>query len=458
MPGAGPRVSGWLLVGPALALVILLAPLFLIGGGTGADQEQGRLCRMLLPALVPEQEGIRVLGTARGPGSSMALDFKAGPEPTRMRRLTCRFGGIGYSAAKRDLITVTLDGEALGEAALYFLKQGWLESAEAITADPGAPRGAAMLALPRGAALALQHLVGGLPRLGILALLALATALIYGLIGRINLAFGEFAASGGITASLAIAALALTVTENPLLVAPLAVFAALATGAGHGWVMGRAVLVPLSRQSGQPLIVAGVGLLVAVQEGLRLAQGTGTRWLPPVAGEPIRLAVAPDFEVLAQPRLLGTALIAALVVLAVLGLMRASRFGRAWRASADDPFAASLCGIDPRGLLVATSALATALAALAGAIITLNYGGMNFAGGTMIGLTALIAAILGGIGSLGGAVAGAIAIGLFQIGWSALQPIAHWELATFALLTIALVLKPEGLLGHAAGPERKAGP
>jgi branched-chain amino acid transport system permease protein len=410
---------------------------------------------MLLPALVPEDEGIAILAERRLPEAGLGVDFRLGAEGAA-RRIACRFGGIGYSAAKRDLVAVELDATPLGEATLWFLKARWLESAESIRADPGPPRaGAAPIALPQPAALALQHLIGGLPRLVILALLALATALIYGLIGRINLAFGEFAAMGGIAASLVVALLATTGADATGLAPLAALLAVLALTAAHGAAMGRAILWPLARHQGQPLIVAGLGVLVAVQEGLRLAQGSGTRWLPPGLGEIRRIATTPGFEVVVQPALLATGLAAALGIAGLLAAMRRSAFGRTWRASADDPLAAALCGIDPRRLLIRTSALATALAGLAGALVTLNYGGMNHAGGTALGLTALIAAILGGVGSLGGAVAGAVAIGLFQIGWSALLPIAQGELATFALLTIAMVLKPGGFFGHADGAQRK---
>lgn len=458
MAGAKAGRSAWFLLAPVVGLILLIIPLFLVfmAGNPGADAEQARLCRQLIPALFPEAAGIRVLDSERGTGSAMHVTFRVGGE-ARDHLMTCRFGGVGYSAAKRDLVSVVLDGTGIGEATFFFLKERWLETQDAAIADPGPPgRGEALIALPRPAALAMQHLIGGLPRLGILALLALATALIYGLIGRINLAFGEYAALGGIASSMIVVILTLFEFTSPAIAGLVAILGALALTALHGGVMGRAILWPLSLGKGQPLLVAGVGMLVVVQEGLRLAQGAGTLWLPPVDGEAIILAAAPDFAVMAHPRLLAMAALDWAAILAVLYIMHRTAFGRAWRASADDPFAAALCGIDPRGLLIAVSALATMLAGLAGATIALNYGGIHFSGGTMLGLTGLIAAILGGIGSLGGAVLGALAIWLFQIGWSAMQKIAHWELATFTLLTIALVLKPGGFFGFADGAQRKA--
>jgi branched-chain amino acid transport system permease protein len=450
-----PRALPWLALAPLIGLALILIPLLLIGLPRG-DAEQGRLCRQLIPALLPVEKGIEVTNIEGGTGAAVHVAFRLAGE-ARDRLITCRFGGAGYSAAKRDLVAIILDGRGIGETAFYFLKERWLETPDAILADPGPPgRGKGWITVSNPAALALQHLVGGLPRLGILGLLALATALIYGLIGRINLAFGEFAALGGIATSLVVVILTIGGVGNPALAGLTGLVGALALGGLYGAAMGRVVLWPLSTGKGQPLLVAGVGLLVSVQEGLRLAQGAGTLWLPPVDGEAIILAWAPDFPVMAHPRLLLMAALDGLAILITLVVMDRTPFGRAWRASADDPFAASLCGIDPKRLLIAVSALATLLASLAGATIALNYGGMHFSGGTMLGLTGLIAAILGGIGSLGGAVLGAVAIWLFQIGWSATQKIAHWELATFTLLTIALVLKPGGFFGFADGAERKA--
>lgn len=438
-------------------LLLGLIGLALAGCAPSLDAEQARLCRMLLPALFSESEGIRVISSeAASNRRSVHIAFEAGPAPTRSQLLSCRFGGTGYSAAKRDLVAVTVNGRGLGESQLWFLRMRWLESAHAVLADPGPPRVAGGWDLDRRMALILQHAIGGLPRIGILALLALATALIYGLIGRINLAFGEFAAMGGILASLSLLIFGEgEVVPLPMLAA-LTLIIVLSTGWLAGSAVGQTILAPLAQGRGMPILVAGVGLMIAVQEGLRLAQGSGTLWLPPVGGEAIVIAESAGFTVMAHPRLLAMVAVDAVAIIATLWVMTRSRFGRAWQAVADDPLAAQLLGVDPTQVLILTSALATALAALAGATISLNYGGMHFAGGTMLGLTALIAAILGGIGSLHGAVFGAVVIAAVQVMWQALHSIEHWELASFTLLTLALILRPGGFFGYADGAQRKA--
>jgi branched-chain amino acid transport system permease protein len=436
-----------------------LLPLLLLlctglAGCSSLDAEQSRLCRMLLPALYSQSEGISVISSEGGSeGRAVHVAFRAGETE---RLLTCRFGGAGYSAAKRDLVAVQIDGVGLSESQLWFLKERWLETGDAVLSDPGPPDRQGMIHLSRETAVALQHAIGGLPRLGILSLLALATALIYGLIGRINLAFGEFAAMGGILCTMALIVFAKVGYQNPVVMAVLAITVVLATASLAGNAVGSLILAPLSLRGGQPMLVAGVGLLLMVQEGLRLAQGSGTLWLPPVGGETIILASAPGFNVHIHPRLIAMVVMNFTAIVGVLVLMARSSFGREWRAIADDPVAAELYGIDPVRVLVITSALATMLAALAGATISLNYGGMNFAGGTVLGITALIAAILGGIGSLSGAILGALVIGSFQITWLALQRIEHWELASFTIVTLALILRPGGFFGYADGAERKA--
>ncbi|MGL5446783.1 MAG: branched-chain amino acid ABC transporter permease [Rhabdaerophilum sp.] len=439
-----------------LRLITALFPLILASCGPSLDAEQSRLCRMLLPALFSIEDGLVVLESEGVSERAAHITFRAGAEGSRLRLLSCRFGGTGYSAAKRDLVAVTLDGIGLGEAQMWFLKERWLESQIAIQTDPGPPIGErGWLETSRGTANALQHAIGALPRLTILTLLALATALIYGIIGRINLAFGEFAAMGGMVMTITVSLLAAMFAGAPGMIESLALLAVLVTTALWGHVTGKHVLSPLAIRGGQPILVAGVGLLMAVQEGLRLAQGARNALLPPVGSGGLILASAGDFNVIVSPRFVSIAVTGALMIGFVLIYMRRSHFGMAWRAIADDPEAARLIGLNPRSTLIAASLLATALAGLAGAFITLFWGGMSFSGGTMLGLTGLMAAILGGIGSLGGAVIAALAIGVVQAGWMAIFPIEHWELVSFTILTLVLVLKPGGFFGYADGAERR---
>jgi branched-chain amino acid transport system permease protein len=137
--------------------------------------------------------------------------------------------------------------------------------------------------------------------------------------------------------------------------------------------------------------------------------------------------------------------------LGVLVLLGRSRFGRCWRAFADDPRAAALFGVSPARLLAATFLLAGLLAGLAGWIVAVYYGNVGFAMGTVLGLKALVAAVVGGIGSVPGAFLGGILVGLVETLWSAYFDIAMREVVVYAILVAVFVLRPGGLLGF-SGP------
>ena len=340
----------------------------------------------------------------------------------------------------------------MGESRLLFLRRFWLESAEAQFADPEPVAGAARA--PRVApalAYAIQQGANALPLAAITALLAAAYALVYGLVGRINLAFGELAAAGGYAALFG---LVLGAGSGPLAALALGGLLAVSAALWHGVAAGAAVFAPLHRATGQQALVATVGLSLFLQEYLRLTQGTGLRWAGPILADPIALVRAGGFVATVTPGALllaGVAAAAACVLLAGLAL---SRFGREWRAYADDPLAATLCGVDGRAVFARTFAVGSALAGLAGGIMTAYYGGVGYAASTALGLKALVGAILGGIGSVPGALLGGVAIGLFEAAWSATFPIVYRDVAVYAVLAAVLVWRPGGLFGYAEATPR----
>jgi branched-chain amino acid transport system permease protein len=207
------------------------------------------------------------------------------------------------------------------------------------------------------------------------------------------------------------------------------------------------VFVPLMRRTGQQVLIGTIALAIVLQEYLRLAQGPRLLWVQPLLNEPYALARAGDFVVTVTPVAMAVALVCLVAALAVLALIKLSRFGRAWRACADDPLAAELFGIDRHRVLLTTFALASALAGLAGYVVTIYYGTFGYAGGIVLGLKALLAAVAGGIGSVPGAFLGGILLGFSESLWSALFPIEFRDLAVFCLLVALLVLRPGGLFG-----------
>jgi branched-chain amino acid transport system permease protein len=340
---------------------------------------------------------------------------------------------------------VTLDGQGLSETQLFVLIRYWLATPEGRAADP-APLGdlSALPVAPHPIAYGLQMALDGLPLASIYALLAAAYSLIYGLIGRINFAFGEIAALGGYAAAIAALAM-LGSPPAPLLIAAFVLAAAVASA--WGFASAQAVFIPLRQARGQQVLVATVGLAIFLRELLRLAQGDRSSWMSPQLNQPFALTRSGDFVAVATPMAFLVSAVALAAGLSLVVIFRWSRLGREWRAYADDPLAAEMMGVSPAAITVRAFALSGALAGLAGASMTAAFGAVGYGLSATLTLKALTAAIVGGIGSLPGAFLGGLIVGAAETGWSALFPIDYRDIAVYVLLTIFIALRPSGLLG-----------
>ncbi len=404
---------------PKFVLFCLLAAL---AGCAGIDQDQARLCRIAIPALHPPSVEIEVTALERGAGPHSVVirhDVRRPPGPPRERTAECRFGGGFLSLDRLELVELRLDGRPLPARRCIFLRRYWIDDPGVARLQP--PRSAADLAqvakIPPALAVPFQHVVLAAPQIAIYALLAPAFALVYGLIGRINLAFGELVVIGGQGALIGMVLGGMLGGGAPFAMLAMALALGLAAGATHADAMARGVIGPLARAGGQPLLVATAGLSAALMElrapraGFRAALVAPSSWNAHPSGRRRRLRCT-----VTQGGLLAAAL-AAGTAAALLAVMRWSRFGREWRATAEEPVAAALLGVDTAGVLAKAMAIGGLLAGLAGFIVTMHYGGVGFSGGLGIGLKALIAAILGGVGSVGGAMAGAVLLGAFEAAW-----------------------------------------
>lgn len=429
-------------VGLALCLIVLAG--LLAGCARTADRDEAAICASAAAGLVTPA---RVRVTDAGPlprdvqgRPGVRLTLAPDDPDVVLPWLVCRFAAEGPDPQLVDLVTIR---GPLDETHLVLLRRFWLGSEEA----SAAAREETAFALPRlpfRLAYALQQALNALPNAAVYGLIAAAYSLIYGLYGRINFAFGELAAVGGLGAVIGAG-----LTRD----APAAAILILAGGLGtyaaalHGAVLDRLVLWRLRRATGQHGLVATIGVALVLREYLRLATSSQPLWVAPVLAEPLHLAAAGDFVVTVTPMALLLAGAAALASAGLLAMFRLTGFGRDWRASANDPLAASLMGVDPRRLSLRTAALATALVGLAGAGVTLNYGGIGFDYTTGLGLKALIAAVIGGIGSVPGAFLGGIGIALIETAWSAYLPTENRDLAVDVLLIVTLVVRPGGLFG-----------
>lgn len=405
---------------------MLLAGLAACGDRRGPEIERRELCGRALDVL--EDGAAEVASVDATPGGEVVIRHiaRGGPDA-----LTCRFTADEAGGLRLAGLATTREGE-VSPAALFFLETYAL--GRAAPSESSALGPTAFLA---------QQVVNAAAPASVYALLALGYSLIYGLIGRVNLAFGEFCALG------TFAALAGSLVAGPAG----AIVAALPLGLVLGAAAHALVVRPLLRRSSQAFLVASLGLSLAMSEGMRLAQGSRGQWLPPGLARPVHLWQAGEGGASVAVSA-GALLAAALATAAFLGvayLMRRTAFGRAWRACADDPGAAALVGVDTDRIARDASLLAGTCATLAGAVVALHYGIVGFDAGLLLGFKALTAAVVGGIGSPAGAALGGALIGVVETLWAAYLPGAWREVAIFGLLAATLILRPHGLLGQPSG-------
>jgi branched-chain amino acid transport system permease protein len=438
----------------AALLLVLIALATLLGGcGRSLDSEQLRICREIIPAINPGgtdisqlrssastlgAQGVRIDYVTRAPGQAESLHY-----------VECGFAGETFSPDRLDLAAVRTDEGPLGDAQLFFIKRFWLGSADAASVPVGGEP--AVPSLPASVAYAAQQLVNAIAISAVYALLAIAYSLIYGIIGRINLAFGEIAMLGAYGAIGAIAVLIALGLGDPLGGIAVALLLAALFSALWSAVVGRTIIAPLHARHrlGQPILVATVGLALALQELMHLLEGVRERWIPPLFNAPIALARAGAFLVTVTPIQIAVVLVTLATAGAMLWTFTRTRFGLSWRAYADDPFTAALLGVDGPALLSATFVLAGLCAGLAGAVVGIYYGNVGAGMGTMLGLKALIAALLGGIGSVTGAFLGGLVVGIAETAWSGYFDITLRDLVIYSLLIVLFLARPGGLFGLA---------
>ncbi|HEY3642188.1 MAG TPA: branched-chain amino acid ABC transporter permease [Xanthobacteraceae bacterium] len=434
------------------SLISVVIPL-LAGCGNPIDGEQLRVCRDVIAAVNPDGTELRELhyGPSAPGAVGVRIDYAAGApgEPSRVRYVACGFAGRAFSADRLDLVAVETDSGRLGDAQLFYLKRFWLgappRAGESVGGEPAVP------VLPPSIAYGAQQFINAIALSAVYALLATAYSLIYGITGRINLAFGEIAMLGAYGAVGTIAVLVALGLDDPLAGVAVALAAAAVFSGLWSAVIGRCVIAPLHARHrlGQPILVATVGLAVALQEFLHLSQGVRDRWVPSLFKEPIALARAGAFVVTVTPMQIAVVISTLAAAAAMLWLFARTRFGLAWRAYADDPQTAALLGVDGTRLLSATFVLAGLSTGLAGAVVGVYYGNVGSGMGTMLGLKALIAALLGGIGSVPGAFLGGLVVGLIETAWSAYFDMTLRDLVIYTFLVVLFLLRPGGLFGLA---------
>ncbi len=276
--------------------------------------------------------------------------------------------------------------------------------------------------------------------------LAVAFALIQALTRKVFLSFGDVAMFGSFAAVyVCFASLVNGYDELSSAVFSLAV-AILCAGA-FGNFAARAVFAPLIKRSSQAFMIAAIGFSIAIQEFMRLQSGGRDIWIPPLF-QGSRVVFWPNPFALQITAVTAFSMVLAFTSLIGLAtLLRFTRFGRNWQACSQEILLAKLCGVNTDAVMRQTFMLGAGLAAISGWIAAISYGGTSFSSGLMLGFKAMFAAVIGGFGSIRGAVLGALSLAGLEVLWSATFSTAYRDVFVFSFIVFVLLLRPEGLAG-----------
>lgn len=286
----------------------------------------------------------------------------------------------------------------------------------------------------------LQQLLNGVHSAAIYGLLAFGYALGNGLLQRTNLAYGGIFAFSGQTMILAAVygyqALWLTLPST----IAFGIVVALAYATLVSRVLSHSVFAPLAGRSPNAIVAATLGVMIALMELSRIAADTHDYWLPPMLATPVVFASGGNFvATMTVIQLINTAT-AATVIIGGAAKLSHSSFGRNWRAVADDPFAAKLCGIDTTRVFHRALLFGGICAGLAGVLAALYYGNLGFGAGLVYGLKILFVTAVGGYYAPGKAALGAAAFGIAESLWAGYFPIEWRDAWMYGLLAAMLVL------------------
>src|SRR5882762_3195582 len=270
-----------------------------------------------------------------------------------------------------------------------------------------------------------QQLINGIVLGSIYGLIAIGYTMVYGIVGMINFAHGDIFMIGGFIALISfliLVSIGLTVVPVILLIVLLV---SMAITALYGWTIERIAYRPL-------------------RHSFRLAP-----MLPPIITGGYTLHEGSGGFVVQLSNIQIVVVITTIVLLAIFTwLVSRTRLGRDMRACEQDQTMAALLGVDVDRTISMTFVIGAALAAVAGMMYLLYYGLVDFFMGFVAGIKAFTAAVLGGIGSLPGAMLGGLLIGLIETLWSAYFSVEYKDVAAFSILIVVLIFMPTGLLGR----------
>ncbi|MEL4376847.1 branched-chain amino acid ABC transporter permease [Brucella cytisi] len=291
-----------------------------------------------------------------------------------------------------------------------------------------------------------QQVINGLALGSIYGLIAIGYTMVYGIIGMINFAHGDVFMLGAFMALIVFLMVTTFIGALPiaLMLLLMMIVAMLLTGL-WSWTIERVAYRPLRGSFRLAPLITAIGMSIALSNFVQVTQGPRNKPVPQLLNG--------SYNIMGTNVTISLKQIVVIVVTAVLltifwYIVNRTSLGRAQRACEQDRKMAALLGINVDRVISLTFVMGAMLAAVAGTLYLSFYGVISFADGFIPGVKAFTAAVLGGIGSLPGAVVGGLLIGLIEALWSAYFSIDYKDVAAFSILAIVLIFMPSGILGR----------
>jgi branched-chain amino acid transport system permease protein len=300
----------------------------------------------------------------------------------------------------------------------------------------------------------LQQLINGLVSGSIYAIVALGYTLVYGILRLINFAHGEIVMIGAMIA-LTIIGLLVDSGLPSLVIVGLGVLGAIPSCMMIGYSIERIAYRPLRHAPNLTPLITAIGVSIVLQNLAMIIWGKEFVSFPPL----IEVQYFPISEATINSVQIFIVMLSTVMMIGLSYLVNKTKLGNAMRATAQNAEVAGLMGVNVNTIISLTFVLGSALAAVAGVMVTAYYGLAHYDMGFMLGLKAFSAAVLGGIGNLRGAMFGGILLGIIEsMGAGYLGTLTNGMFGSnyqdvFAFFTLigVLIFKPSGLLGKAGG-------
>ncbi|MBR3194375.1 branched-chain amino acid ABC transporter permease LivH [Bosea sp. (in: a-proteobacteria)] len=294
-----------------------------------------------------------------------------------------------------------------------------------------------------------QQLINGLTLGSIYGLIAIGYTMVFGIIGMVNFAHGDVFMLSAFIALIFFMLISAWLGAGLIVLSLFFVLIlAMFFTALWNWTIERVAYRPLRGSFRLAPLISAIGMSIFLMNFVQVVQGPRNKPTPPMLNQSILLIDSSTYPVSISYKQIVIIVTTVVLLAAFWYLVQKTPLGRAQRACEQDRKMASLLGIDVDRTISITFVMGAALAAVAGVMYLVLYGVVNFADGFTPGVKAFTAAVLGGIGSLPGAVLGGLLIGLIEVMWSAYFTIDYKDVAAFCILAVVLVFMPSGILGR----------